>query len=132
MKLLLGLFVIVAIILLVVWKFGISGFDPAEQGASLQANVKPGMTWQQVVDHHKPGKFRVKLIDDSGFIAAGLPTKFNPADVESSLKDSTLPHGFIFEYFFSNEHAYRVYFDGDGKVDSPVEKEVTITELLTP
>lgn len=132
MKLLLGLFVVVAVILLIVWKFGISGFDPAEQGASLQANVKPGMTWQQVVEHHKPGKFRVKMLDDSGFTSAGLPTKFNRADVETSLKNPGLPEGFIFEYFFSNEHAYRVHFDSEGKVSSPVEKEVTISEMLTP
>lgn len=132
MKLLLGLFVVVAVILLIVWKFGISGFDPAEQAASLQANVKPGMGWQQVLEHHKPGKFRAKVLDDTGFISAGLPTKFNRDYVETNLKNSNLSDGFIFEYFFSNEHAYRVHFDGEGKVSSPVQKEVTISDLLAP
>ncbi len=131
MKLMLGLFLAACLILFLVWKFGISGFSPEEQGAQLQAQVKPGMTWQEVADIHKPGKFRANRVDDDGFTVKGLPAKFDPAQVEIAIKNG-LPVGFVFEYFLSGDHHYMVYFDSQGKVTGPVEKVRNIKDLLNP
>lgn len=130
MKPILGIVVVIAIALFVVWKLGMSGFSPEEQANKLQNSIKPGMTWQQVLEIHEPGKFRAFALDASGFMIQGSAMKFTREEILPGIKAGKLPVGFAFEYFLSNEHHYRVNFDGQGNVSSPVERLATINDLL--
>lgn len=132
MKVVFGLFVFLALVGACLYFFGgLSGYDPAKQGEDFHAAVKPGLTWQQVLDIQVPRTFCVmdygNQYDLDGRSAS---RKFDEAAFRQSMQNNAGPaDGFIFEYVFDAEHAYDVYFDGSGNV-TMVQEAITTSDLL--
>jgi hypothetical protein len=112
---------------------GARSFDPTEQGRQAQAAIKPGMTWQQVVDAAgKPVSFQTILEKTARGVTTyqrGATVKFDPASLPSEMANKVHAHGFVFIYNFSAQSRFSVEFDGDGVAQS-VQNEPTVADLL--
>ena len=132
MKVALGLLVVVVIGLFIAFKVGgVGGFDPAEQAKQLQAEVKPGVAWQQVVEKFPPKKMAAVILDPEGFLMDSAELKYDRAIVEQMIKDGGYKHGFKFIYIFDASNQFEVRFGEDFKVTS-VDRMMTMDDLLNP
>lgn len=112
---------------------GYGSFDPTEQGNKAKAAITPGMTWNQVVAAAgQPQKYRVfrleKKRDIEDLVRSGQ-LDFDLDLFTNDMKAKNFAHGFIFEYVFSQQAAFRVNFDAAGRVEY-VEDLKTMADLL--
>ncbi|MHC4997264.1 MAG: hypothetical protein ACYTGQ_19705 [Planctomycetota bacterium] len=128
MKLVFGSFLIIVLAGVMMFKAGwFTMEDPKQSVKNIQANVQPGMSWEQVVDLYTPRKVTPHSSPDSE--VASSPIDFNPGTHEQWLKDGHYSHGFSFEYRFSQSDAVTVVFDDKGVV-TYVYKDSTIGDLF--
>lgn len=128
MKALLVIFAIVVLAVAGLYFFtDLSSFDPAAQAAEIRQNVKPGMTWEQVVEVRAPVKF--EPVNSEAFNGRRQSQKFNREQFAAAMEQGHYPEGFVFPYMFSDAHAIEVIFDEDGKVSS-LQKPPTFSDLL--
>ena len=114
-----------------------ASYDPNAQGAAAKAAIAPGMTWKKVVvaagepKHYAVIDRKVQTIAGQQ-IETFKPAAKNPysADVIAErILDVSLPHGFVFEYRFSQSVAFAVHFDDLGTV-TLVQDLITMADLL--
>ena len=133
LKLMIGVVIVIGVVLVVVYQIGISDFDPTAQGEAAMKTIKPGMTWEQVIDATKaPRKFTfINVIEDGGFtsMAPGMPRQFNQSEFEKMLDGGSFKNGFVFIYNYSPKAAFDVIFSPEGKVES-LNLKATIVDLL--
>ncbi|MCP4594312.1 MAG: hypothetical protein GY842_26585 [bacterium] len=116
---------------------GFSTFDPSQQGRDARAAVGRGMTWTKVIDAAgEPREYRVitEKKEKSGGVERSIKkpggaNKFKRDRLADRLANNSLPHGFVFEYQFSQSEAFSVTFDGSGSVIS-IDDMVTMADLL--
>ena len=108
---------------------GVSSFDPTEQGREAQAAIQPGMKWTGVVDvagepkHYRVMVTHVKrdpILGDLEEVKPGGRRSFDTEILKQEIADGNVPDGFIFDYFFSAQVAFAVWFDGNGVVEEIV------------
>lgn len=120
--------VLVAVVVALVVKFGgVTGFDPQAGAQEFVQQVKPGMTWQQVVDVKEPKKWGGISYDAMG--GRGPIVRFNRDKFASKMTGAGMPDGFIFDYAFDAENIYEVHFDASGTVTS-VEVPMRAVDLF--
>ncbi len=130
MKAILALVVLIGIGIFLAFKYGgVGSFDPEEQAKQFNVTVKPGMTWQQVMEKYPPKKLAVYGRDDRGLKRRSNEDKFVKADFEAAVKAASFPDGFDFCYFFSGEHAYAVRFNAAGAVEE-ITKATSLGDLM--
>jgi hypothetical protein len=138
MKVVVGLVVLAVLIGgIVYYAGGVASFDPSQQGRDARAAIKPGMTWKKVVDvAGAPSKYRV--IQEKVKRWAGEetvtyePGAFNPFNADrlgARIAEDSVPHGFLFNYQFSDTVAFTVHFDGTGTVMG-IQDAGTLADLL--
>ena len=117
---------------------GIGSFDPTEQGREAKAAISLGMSWTKVIDvAGEPQHYRIfRKVSKKGpggqdveTIKPGGELKFDRPLVQQDITNKQMPDGFIFEYFFSQQVAFQVWFDGTGLVTA-VENVQTMADLL--
>jgi hypothetical protein len=100
---------------------------PEQQAENFVAAVKPGMTWQQVVAVQAPRRFA-----EASTTAMGghkqLQT-YSDQVIRDSLAANSFLDGFLFNYQFTADHVYNVWFDQAGNVMT-VQKVRTMGDLL--
>ena len=138
MKVILVLVVLIGVGGYLLYDFGGYGsFDPSQQGRDAKAAIKPGMSWSKVVDAAgEPREYRV-VIEKRATIGGveeitykpGPANKFSRDIVTDRVATSDLPHGFIFEYVFSQSVAFAVTFNDLGNVVG-VRDMGTMADLL--
>jgi len=128
MKVAIGLFLLVVVLGLAAFKLGwLTPEDPKAMVAEIHNSVKPGMTWQEVVDIRRPRKYvKVNL---QSFTGKTSPIDFDRDQFEDAMKKNSCPDGFMFRYTFSVGEIVEVSFDGNGKVQW-VEDPITYSDLL--
>lgn len=117
MKVAFAAFVIILLGIFLVYQFGFKGFDPAQQAERLKADLKPGMTWQEVADLYPPKK--VRLFAEGGEDSPARwtnPEKFDRAQWTSLMAKGTGPTMFAFQYVLSPAYIYDIHFDASGKM----------------
>jgi hypothetical protein len=133
MKVVLILIVIVAVVGFIAFKYGgIGAFDPSEQGKQVKADIKPGMTFQKVIDlAGEPREYsslirKVEMVDgeEIEMLSESVYVRFDKARFIKRLDDGELKWGFAFPYDFSKSVAFQVNFAGDGTV-------IDVQDLLT-
>jgi hypothetical protein len=138
MKILLVLLILgFGILAVVYFAGGYGSFDPSEQGRQARKAIKPGMTWNKVVAKAgEPNEYQVierKVSTIGGeeieFFKPGARNKFNEKVLGDRVKENSLPHGFRFEYRFSQSVAFAVEFDGSGTMVGLVDLP-TVADLL--
>ena len=124
---------IVALVAIGAAYFVIGGFvsyDPVKEGEEALAAVKPGMTWQQVIDTvGEPKRGQLMRQDDEGYVVPGGYFDYDAARFKELYDGGRYTHGFIFRYVYSDAMAFDVYFDNAGKVTS-AGKLPTLDDLL--
>lgn len=135
MKFLLGMVVVgLGIIGLTYSAGGIAGYDPTAQGEEAMEAIQPGMTWERVIETTQPpGKYRSMIASTTpdGFESV-TPAGSQRFDLDSFRKHAAADgytHGFIFEYRYSAEAAFDVWFDEAGEVAS-VQMQRGVADLL--
>lgn len=115
---------------------GVASYDPDARGAEVKAAIKPGMTWSQVLDVEEPGKYQtvIKTKKRVGgetieMEELGAVLEFNRDLFEKDIAARQMPDGFAFNYFFTQQIAFKVVFDASGKV-ALVENNKTMADLL--
>jgi len=130
MKVLVILMVLVIAVVALVVKFGgVMAFDPAAGVEDFMENVKPGQTWQQVLDVKTPRKYFIMREDKEGFVGPGPEIRFDADKFATRMQANAPARGFMFKYAFDTENIYDVYFDAAGTVTS-IEKPMTMGDLL--
>jgi hypothetical protein len=133
MKIVLILIIIVAIGGFIAFKYGgIGSFDPSEQGRQHKAAIKPGMTFQKVIDvAGEPREYstvirKVETVDGMEIetFSDSVAVRFDKARFLRRLDDGELQWGFAFPYDYSRSVAFQVNFAGDGTV-------IDVQDLLT-
>ena len=100
---------------------GLGSFDPDAGADQLQQNVKPGMTWQQVMGVMEPRKIAFINYDTDGFDPVGPSRKFELDEFKSRIQSQGYPDGFAWQYTFSAQRAYDLTFGADGKLIAMTE-----------
>ena len=127
MKAMLILVVVVGAVLAVVfYAGGFSGFDAAKQAEEFRASIRPGMTWEQVCDLKEPRKY----IAVWEFGNQSPPTDFDRTAFADLVNKRAMKVGFAFPYRFTSDHHYRVWFDAAGKCEY-VKDMLTLNDLAT-
>lgn len=123
----------VAALLVAYYAGGTRSFDPTEQGRQAQAAIKPGMTWQQVVDAAgKPQGCQTileKKQRGETTYQRGMMVKFDAESLTQEMANRAHPYGFVFTYNFSAQSKFAVTFDKRG-VALSMEDEPTVADLL--
>jgi hypothetical protein len=127
MKFMFILMAVLAVVVLLMVQLGMfTAEDPKEAADELRNMVKPGMTWQQVVDIRMPKKYAKVKPEALGGTSA--PRKFDRAKFEQAVPKGSYPDGFTFPYTFSAAQAVQVLFDAKGTVivvsDAPTMKDL--------
>ena len=124
MKFLIGLAIVLGIGLYAFYNMGgYSSMDPTEQGKQAMAAIKPGMTWQEVIQATKaPGRYRgmmAKKEPDGSeiYVPAGVQ-KFDLDSFKAAYDGGGMNHGFDFVYVYSDKASFNVEFNDAGKVES--------------
>ena len=137
MKVVIGLIVVGAVALLLLYQFGgYASLDPAQQAETFRKTVKPGMGWEDVLDAAEPQEVvRMKPI------RAGVPggqaaaVDFNRQQVADQIQNGKMPAGFMFRYRFTPAHHYEVMFDEQGQVvyvhEPPTTQDLLEGQLYT-
>ena len=115
MKVVIGLAVVVGLGALIV--LGILSLLNADQKApadEIRNSVKPGMTWEQVVDIRQPRKYTLLRMSVPG--GKTLPGDFDRDKIAAAVAKGAMAEGFAFEYRFSGSEAVEVVFGADGVV----------------
>lgn len=115
---------------------GVASYDPDTRGAEVKAAITPGMTWSQVLDVDIPGKYQT-VIKTTRRIAGesveveelGAMLEFDRSLFEKDIAAKQMPDGFAFNYFFSQQVAFKVNFDAAGRV-THIENNKTMADLL--
>ncbi len=136
MKLVFGLLVLVAIVLVGVYYFGgVRSFDPNKIGNDIKARIKPGMAWTEVVAI-APQPRSYGRLQPEGPAAPDQPVRLKlfkgPYDRETigqHIAAGQVADGFTLEYFFTAQVAFEVWFDRHGVVDR-IEDVATMADLL--
>lgn len=116
-----------------------TSFDPDKEGAEVQAKIKPGMTFDQVLDiagenAKYQGISRQKTIvnyKEVEKVVIGSPVELRPDRIRGYLKQGSLTEGFYLIYTYSARTAFSIAFDPGGKVVS-VQRERTVGDLFNP
>jgi hypothetical protein len=125
MKVVLILIIIVAVGGFIAFKYGgIGSFDPSEQGRQVKAAIKPGMTYQKVMElAGEPREYsslirKVEMVDgeEVEVFSESIYVRFDKARFIKRLDDGELKWGFAFPYDYSKSVAFQVNFAGDGTV----------------
>jgi hypothetical protein len=123
MKLLIGLAIVLGLGLYAFYHMGgYSSMDPTEQGKQAMAAIRPGMTWQEVIQATKvPGRYRSMMAkkEPDGtevFVPAGVQ-KFDLDSFKAAYDGGGMNHGFVFVYVYSDKASFDVDFDDAGKVE---------------
>ena len=98
--------------------------DPVLVAEDFRMNVEDGMTWEQVVELHKPHWYYNYYTDSQGFTHQTDPARYNHGAIDDAVSNNKWPVGFGFEYSFTKHHAWELHFDGQGQL-------VYIGDLLT-
>ncbi|MDH3582721.1 MAG: hypothetical protein OER86_00735 [Phycisphaerae bacterium] len=126
MRVLIGIVLFVAISWIVVLKSGVASYDPTGDGLKAKEVIKAGMSWQDVAEKTRPPKkFRwITRVpsEDGDEIKPGFPLKFNQEDFTKQLGAGSHTLGFIFEYNYSAQVGFSVYFTPEGKVEYVQDK----------
>ncbi len=126
MKLIFGLMLILAVVLIAMYYGGGSAtYDPTQQGLGAKAAITPGMTWRKVLDiAGGPGKW-CRIVERTHKNFAGeeireyeptADSAYRQGCIRERLNEGDLPFGFMVTYQFSRSVAFLVVFDGVGKV----------------
>ncbi len=102
--------------------------DPKIQMEQFTSQVKPGMTWQQVMDIQPPRKV-MELMQSEFDVRPVSPRPFDADTFAKWVGDGGLKVGFVFPYKFSEAYAVEIWFDGNGKVTG-LHEPVTMGKLL--
>ena len=128
MKVVIGLMVVGGLVLFLVFQFGVSGMNTAEQARQFRSNINEDMTWDQVADVREPRKYvRISPASKTG---EGHPIDFSRENVAKVVKNQEMAHGFIFRYTFDPENIWNVRFDSQGNVTSIGKPRLTTKGLL--
>lgn len=112
----------------VAWQVGLFEMeDPAEAAAAVKANVKPGMTWQQVVDYRAPG--RVSRIKPDDISPRLIDQRRFDQQTRNLVEQGDYGDGFVLQYVFSADAQVDVWFNPDGTV-MRVDEPYTRADLL--
>jgi hypothetical protein len=127
MKLVFGTFALLVLAGVMMFKAGwFTMEDPKQSVKNIQANVTPGMTWQQVVDIQQPRKVTPHSGD---FEVADAPIDFVLSTHEQWIEEGNYEHGFSFDYTFSHADVVSVTFDPKGVVTG-VYVDSTVSDLF--
>ncbi|MCC7193780.1 MAG: hypothetical protein IT444_13480 [Phycisphaeraceae bacterium] len=116
---------IVAVLVVVVlgviyWSGGFTGKSPEEIAREFKVVAVAGTSWEKVADHMEPKEFQalssVTMSTNSMTPGVSQPYRFNRAEFAQKYKSGAYKEGFIFNYYFSNNDAWAVEFDGSGCV----------------
>jgi hypothetical protein len=137
MKIAIGLFLIALAIVAGTYFTGVGSWDPTEIGREAKAQLKEGMSWEDVLVAAGEPKSRTDIVEKTVTVDGERVTVYEPsADVDfdetlfrNDFKAGNLKHGFILEYFFSQQVAFEVSFDGKGKVVS-IDDVRTMADLF--
>lgn len=137
MKLLMGLVVVGAIALVVMYFKSYKSFDPTAQGKAAKDAIKNGMTYVQVVaaagdpqKYRVIGRFKEKMRgEEIEVLKPGPQLNYDKALFAQDAKNKAMPDGFIFEYIFSHQAAFAVSFDSAARV-TEIEDLKTMADLL--
>lgn len=138
MKIVLILALVIGIVGYFVFTSGdFANFDPNQQGRDARAAISDGMSWDEVnseagdPQEYRPLQKRSRGTGANKFdtVKAGPEIPFTPNGLADRLSQGSLPHGFVFDYRFSQSVAFRVSFDSEGLVTG-VEDLVTMADLL--
>ncbi|UCF34397.1 MAG: hypothetical protein JSV78_03660 [Phycisphaerales bacterium] len=125
MKVVLILIIIVAVGGFITFKYtDLGSFDPSEQGKQVKVAIKPGMTFQKVIElANEPREYsslirKVEMVDGEEIevFSESVYVRFEKARFIKRLDDGELMWGFAFPYDFSKSVAFQVNFAGDGTV----------------
>ncbi|MGD8453348.1 MAG: hypothetical protein PVJ57_16165 [Phycisphaerae bacterium] len=115
---------------------GTRSFDPDKQGRQARAAIQPGMSWEQVVKICEPKNFRIvqatkqKTFNGETVIKKpGVPQRYDHALLAGEVDARRMEHGFVFDYNFSHQVAFEVWFDAAGEV-TEVNDLATMADLL--
>lgn len=114
-----------------------ASYDPNAQGAAAKAAIAPGMAWKKVIaaagepKHYAVIDRKVQNIAGQQIesFKPGAKNPFSTDVVADRVQDVSMPHGFVFEYRFSQSIAFAVHFDSLGTVTS-VQDLMTMADLL--
>lgn len=123
--------------LLMYYGGGYEDLDPSQQGRDARERIQRGMSWEEVIDVTKAPRKYTKMIvtgvvgagEEMELVKRGPKLKFDPARVTARLEKGELPHGFVFDYRYSESVAFSVSFDAEGNVVA-VDKMTTMHDLL--
>ncbi len=112
---------------------GYASYDPTEHGNRAKAAITPGMTWNQVVAAAgEPRHYRVFRLEKRRNIKDLVQSGQLNFEIDlftSDMTNKSFARGFIFEYVFSHQAAFSVYFDAGGRVEY-VEDLKTMADFL--
>jgi len=128
MKVLFVLFILVCGVVGAAYYFGgFANLDPSEQAAQFRANVKPGMSWQEVAAVKKPKEYVIADFDSR--TGEKYAQDYDEMRLTSSIEQGKFEDGFYFRYIYSNSDAIQIYFNNQG-VATSVDDMVTMKDLL--
>jgi hypothetical protein len=141
MKVLLGLLVVAGGLYAALHFGGMFSFDPIKQANDTKAGIKVGMSWQAVNKAgYEPRKWRIyntkkQTVEGHEIVmyVPGPEVPFEGNNIESRLKDGSLPGGFEYVYDFhaGKGGAFNVKFDANGDVEG-ITDAITMGTLLNP
>jgi len=116
---------------------GYASWDPAEKCREAKNAIQVGMTWEEVVDAiGEPGKYQLIIEEEElqfgekvTIYHPGLIRTFERGLVEADVANDKVPYGFLFIYRYSQQEAFRLWFDSDSRVEQ-LEEDRTMDMLL--
>ena len=110
-----------------------SAFDPTVAGKKAFGKINPTMNWEQVADvAGEPRKYGIMILRKVGNVEVptlGPEVKYQPEVIKRRIEEGSMPHGFVFQSFFSAAFAFSVTFDQDGFIVDN-QREKIVADLL--
>jgi hypothetical protein len=112
-------------------------WDPGALAKEAREAISLGMHWSDVLaDAGEPGKYQIIRLEKEqtplGEVEARIPGHERPFDrdqLEQDIAADVTANGFTFNYVFSQQHQFRVWFDAEGNVEN-IEENTLMQRLL--
>ncbi|MBI1373508.1 MAG: hypothetical protein GC159_12335 [Phycisphaera sp.] len=130
MKAMFFLIVILALGLGAVYMFGMSDFDPEQQGQEALKSIHEGQTWLEVCNNTQPPKKFRTYVQSGDELKPTGDQRFPGVDqFGNMMSKGQIKNGFIFQYYYTDKVAFYVHFNAEGKVEM-VSNMTTQADLL--
>ena len=104
------------------------GMSPEEQGQQLRDQVKPGMSWVDVVDLREPKSILRTSLTNMG-MPRQIESDYDIDRVRDMVNSGKAEDGFSFPHVFSSNMAYSINFAPAGNVTS-ITDDATASDLF--